>query len=453
MSLTTKEEAAERDAQIKRHLERAENSPKRRLDRLVALRRDLGVALAALHQEDTDVNRMVTCSHIGRCQKVIQIPLQDFKVINLLKDKELLRKNAEEALCALDSIITRESGGSGVNSPTKKRTKEKKDILASTKHWVLFIRHCGLALTGGIFLLSLIYLVALTIAHSATKKSTIDDATASHLYDKWDTATPEEQDAMRPQLNAWADSKEAEAKAASDKKFEDIYSDPKTLGGFINQIKNEPWYANSINPMETAMGAKNMAYLSNLTGKNIDDIGQNWPDVRAGYAKQFHGKIVQNDRQLYDLIAQDVAQKKAQRIAQRKIRANPAWDALERAESKEAAAKASFLSLLAFIPLALVRRQWVDKITASHLSKIGLSVRWMAAFLMIVAIPGARDHGYNDVVIKAAIAALMLVPRFQQFCENMADGKGTIVFRGLYWTLIAFFAFGVVSFVWQNGIQ
>ena len=72
---------------------------------------------------------------------------------------------------------------------------------------------------------------------------------------------------------------------------------------------------------------------------------------------------------------------------------------------------------------------------------------------MIVAIPGAGDHGYNDVVIKAAIAALMLVPRFQQFCENMADGKGTVVFRVLYWTMIMFFAFGVVSYVWQKGIQ
>lgn len=138
-----------------------------------------------------------------------------------------------------------------------------------------------------------------------------DDTTAADLYQKWDTATPEEQASIRPKLEAYAQAKDAADNAAENQKWQEIYSDSKSLGGHISKINGEQAYTHSTTPEETAAGAANMAYLSSVSGKSMDELSQNWPAIRSAYAVQNHGKDVGNDKELFSLIAQDVARKKA----------------------------------------------------------------------------------------------------------------------------------------------
>lgn len=138
-----------------------------------------------------------------------------------------------------------------------------------------------------------------------------DDATAYDLIQKYDTATPEEQASIAPQLKAYTDAQDAKKRGENNLKWQQIYSDPKTLGGHINAIKDDPALTHSTTPDETASGAANMAYLSDTTGKSMDELAQNWPAIRSGYAIQNHGKDVKSDKELFGLISQEVARKKA----------------------------------------------------------------------------------------------------------------------------------------------
>jgi len=138
-----------------------------------------------------------------------------------------------------------------------------------------------------------------------------DDTTAANLYQKWDTATPEDQSTMRPQLLAYADAQDAAANSAKALKWQQIYSDPNTLGGHISTIKDDPALTHSTTPDETTSGAANMAYLSDTTGMSMDELAQNWPSIRSGYALKNHGKDAKNDKEFFGLIAQEVARKKA----------------------------------------------------------------------------------------------------------------------------------------------
>jgi hypothetical protein len=251
----------------------------------------------------------------------------------------------------------------------------------------------------------------------------VDDATASRLYDKWDTATPEEQDAMRPQLNAWADSKDAEAKAAADKKFEDIFSNFDTMGGHAAAIKNDPIFLQSTSPDETKAGAVNMAYLSHLTGKSMEEIGQNWPDVRAGYAQQFHGKSVQNDRQLYDLIAQEVSQKKVQREAFGNLASDAVVDAFHDIAtgtptdylSKFAAWKESNQPAIQGIPEAEVQKKYQDLYESTADKIAGIAPQAKAIFDALAAETGRPDAPVgNPGDIQAIASSIQDLPPEQK---------------------------------------
>jgi hypothetical protein len=251
----------------------------------------------------------------------------------------------------------------------------------------------------------------------------VDDATASRLYDKWDTATPEEQDAMRPQLNAWADSKDAEAKATADKKFEDFFSNFDTMGGHAAAIKNDPIVLQSTSPDETKAGAVNMAYLSHLTGKSMEEIGQNWPDVRAGYAQQFHGKSVQNDRQLYDLIAQEVSQKKVQREAFGNLASDAVVDAFHDIATgtptdyltKFAAWKESNQPAIQGIPEAEVQKKYQDLYESTADKIAGIAPQAKAIFDALAAETGRPDAPVgNPGDIQAIASSIQDLPPEQK---------------------------------------
>ncbi len=136
------------------------------------------------------------------------------------------------------------------------------------------------------------------------------DDQAADLYGKWDTATPEEQAVIKPKLLAYADAKDAASAAQQRAHFEKIFSGtPQSLAA--TTLKDEPELSSSNTQAETAAGAANMAYVSATTGRSSEELAANWPSIRSGYAMANHNQDVKSDTDLFGLIAQDVARKKA----------------------------------------------------------------------------------------------------------------------------------------------
>lgn len=112
------------------------------------------------------------------------------------------------------------------------------------------------------------------------------------------------------------------------------------------------------------------------------------------------------------------------------------------------------ISSLTFISLAPLRRKWINKITREHLLSCLVFARWLGVFLAVAMIPHAKAMGYqySDDAWKAGISAAMLIPKFQELCERLTEGKMVTAFRWLYWSLFAFFAYGVARFILSHGI-
>ena len=138
-----------------------------------------------------------------------------------------------------------------------------------------------------------------------TNSAVIDDETASTLWGEYETAPPERQLAIRPQLEAFAQQKLDGDRQSQEAHVDRIYSDFDTMGGWWQETDDGTPHDD-----ESKARIANRQFISLQTGHSPDELRGIYPTIRDQWTGENLGKTGLTERQTYDLIKQGIDEKK-----------------------------------------------------------------------------------------------------------------------------------------------